>query len=104
MGKEKAVHRSDSDYAVYRYEDEDTFTFKDKRTGHIYRFNDCIDNGFGGNVFLYHYPMTEDDPSRTGQYKCGYLNKDSLPQWLIDEFAHIKHNGCVTPATDPRGE
>jgi hypothetical protein len=103
MGKDYAVHRADGDYALYRYEGEDTFTFKDKRTGHRYQFHECVENGFGGNVFLYHHPtVAPDDAGRTAGYKCGFLNKDSLPAWLIEEFESIHNTGAVTEATDPR--
>jgi hypothetical protein len=96
--------REDADYGIVQT-DGGSFTFEDKRTGHKQYFNECQPNGFKGTVFLYHYPTGHvEDPSPTIGFKCAHLDKDSLPDWLIEEFEHIREHGCLTPATDPRGD
>lgn len=95
------ARREDANYRLVH--SGDTFTFVDKRTGHKYQFNDCVENGYGDTVFLYHYPTAHvEDPSPTVGFKCGYLDKESLPDWLLTEFEHIDDEGAMTPATDPR--
>jgi hypothetical protein len=104
MSESNEVRREDADYALWRSEGSDTFAIEDKRTGHRIDFNDCVPHGYGGYVFLYHYPGPQvDDPSRTISYKSAYLDKSSLPNWLVEEFEHIYECGGLTPATDPRG-
>jgi len=105
MSKDYDVRREDADYALVRREGSDTYLFKDKRTGHRYQFHDCVENGFGNNVFLYYHPTGDrGEAGRTAGYKAGFLNKDSLPQWLIEEFKSIHQTDSVTSATDPRGD
>jgi hypothetical protein len=104
MGKEYAARREDADYALWRSEGSSTWVIEDKRTGHRHYFNACQPKGFQGNVFLYHYPSRVDDPSPSIGFKSAHLDKDSLPEWLIEEFEHIREHNEMTPATDPRGE
>jgi len=95
--------REDADYAIWRA--NGSFGFKDKRTGHRCFFDDCQPRGFGGYVFLYHYPNAHvDDPSPSIGFKSAHLDKDSLPDWLIEEFHSINDTGELTPATDPRSD
>lgn len=101
---EDAIRREDADYALWRSEGTSTWAVEDKRTGHRHYFDDCQPKGFKGNVFLYHYPNRVDNPSPSIGFKSGILDKDSLPEWLIKEFEHIYAEGCMTPATDPRGD
>lgn len=98
---DEVQRREDADYRIERNE-HGTFTFTDKRTGHKYCFHDCVANGFQNNVYLYHFPSTADDPSRTVSYKAGFLNKDSLPEWIIEEFRSIHDTDFLTEASDPR--
>jgi len=95
--------REDADYLLVQQKEGGSFLFKDKRTGHRQKFHDCVENGYGNNVFLYHHPtVAPDDAGRTAGYKCGFLNKSSLPEWLIEEFKSIHQTDAMTNATDPR--
>jgi len=105
MSEESSGRREDADYRLQQSNGDQSFQFVDKRTGHKQYFNDCQPKGFQGNVFLYHYPTGHvEDPNRSIAFKCAHLDKDSLPEWLIEEFQHIHDEGELTPATDPRGE
>jgi len=104
MSKTYDARREDADYALWRSEGSSTWAVEDKRTGHRYYFNNCQPNGYENNVYLYHYPSRVDDPSPSLGFKSGHLSKDTLPEWLIAEFEHIRECGEVTPATDPRGD
>lgn len=104
MSHDHYAHREDGDYRLVQANEDGVFTFVDKRTGHKQQFHDCAPHGYGENVYLYHYPTAHvEDPSRTAGYKCGYLNKETLPEWLIDEFHAIYDNGEMSAQTDHRG-
>jgi len=105
MSKDYAVRREDADYALTRREGSDTFLFRDKRTGHRFQFHAVVPHGYQNTIFLYYYPTGErGDAVKSDGYKSGFLDKDSLPDWFIEECKHLYDTGSVRPATDPRGE
>jgi len=96
--------RSDADYKLRRIESSDRFELVDKRTGHRWMFTSPLVKGYGGNVFLRHlssYERHRDQTESSGN-RAGMLNKETLPQWLIDELKHIRETGTMMPQTDPR--
>lgn len=94
--------REDANYKLV--ERKNTYAFADKRTGHRCIFTDCVPNGFKNNVFLRYlspHERNEGHNATTGN-RVAMLNKESLPEWIIDEFHSIRTNNKMTDATDPR--
>lgn len=99
------TRRADADYELRRNNDTNrAWILTDKRTGHRWMFTHVQPNGYKNTVFLRHLSPFEHQNGHTVSTgnRVAILDKEELPDWLVEEFEHIYETGNCTPATDPR--
>lgn len=107
MGHDYDTLRADADYELRRRDGGTSkWILRDKRTNHRWAFTHVQPHGYEDNVFLRRLSAFEKKRGHapSSGNRVAILDKESLPEWLIEEFEHIYETGRCTPATDPRGE
>jgi len=101
MAHSYEILRAGADYELRKGEEGySTWTLVDKRTNHKWLFSDVQPRGFKDHVYL--YKLRDDEGSPSIGNRVALLDKNSIPERLIEEFHHIRETGEATPATDPR--
>lgn len=102
MGHDYDTLRSDRAYELRRRDDDyRTWWLVDKRTNHRWCFTDVVVNGYKENVFLRRHG-TDETPSSGN--RSAILDKESLPEWVLEELRHIDEHDTAMPLKDPRGD